>query len=417
MRPHRLLIPSASLLLTLPLLAACAGEGEDSGDGITVFAAATERSSMDAVIEAFEQAHDITVTASYADTVELQSTLRTQLSAGTGPDVFTVWPGNGNSAALQVLQPAGFLADLSDTEFAGRIAEGDRAVTDVDGATYLVPVTYAGIGVLYDTATLEEIGGEAPQTWNELIDLCGQARDNDKVLLSLGNQTDWVTQLVTYSLVASLVYSEDPTFDQDLANGQASFTDSGWRDAFEQYLEMDEQGCFTDSPLGTSFEASVSEVAQGEAVGVVQVTATLAQLREETGDAELGMFALPATDAPDQTLMPGAVGAAYGMGAEADNPEGARQFLEFLGSDEGQRTYADEGGSLPALPDVDFDADPALQTLVDYQADGRTVPFMDQLWPNPEVQQEHFTAVQQLFAGDTDIDQALARLDESYQED
>ncbi|MFC4561340.1 extracellular solute-binding protein [Nocardiopsis mangrovi] len=416
MRPRRLLTRASAALLTLPLLSACGG-GDGAADGITVFAAATERSSMDAVIAAFEEAHGIEVTASYADTAELQSTLRTQLSAGTGPDVFTVWPGNGNAAALQVLQPTGFLADLSDSDFAGRIADGDRAVTDVDGATYIVPVTYAGVGVLYDTAALAEIGGEIPRTWTELIDLCAQARDDGKVLLSLGNQTDWVTQLVTYSLVATLVYADDPTFDQDLVSGRASFAESDWRGAFEAYLEMDEEGCFTDSPLGTAFEASVSDVAQGNAVGVVQVTATLAQLREETGDAELGMFALPATDDPEQTLMPGAVGAAYGMGAEADNPEDARTFLEFLGSDEGQRIYAEEGGSLPALPDVEIDADPALQTLIDYQADGRTVPFMDQLWPNPEVQQEHFTVVQQLFAGDTDVDQALARLDEAYRQD
>lgn len=408
----------AAAALALPLATACGGGGDDGGgEEITLLGAATDRPSMDAVIEAFEEDHDFEVTATYADTDELQSTLRTQLSAGTGPDVFTTWPGNGNPAALQVLQPAGFLADLSDTDFAPRIAEGDRAVTDWEGSTYIVPVTYSGIGAIYDEQTMDEIDGEVPETWSELLELCGQARDNDKVLLALGNQTDWVTQLVTYALVATTVYADEPDFDERMAAGEAAFADSGWQEAMEKYLEMDEEGCFSDSPLGTSIETSISDVAQGEAVGLVQVTATLAQVQEEAPDADIDMFALPATDDADETRMPGAVAAAYGLGAEADNSEGGLAFLEFLGSDEGQRIYAEEGAALPALPQDDFEADPALDILVELQADGRTVPFMDQLWPNPEVQQEHFTVVQQLFSGDTTIEEGLESMDETYQQE
>jgi raffinose/stachyose/melibiose transport system substrate-binding protein len=356
---------------------------------------------MDAVVAAFEEEHpDIDVTVTYADTDQLQSTLRTQLSSGTGPDVFTVWPGNGNPGALQVLQPAGYLADLSDLSFAGRIAEGDRSVTQVDGKTYLVPVTYSGIGAIYNTATLAEIGGTVPNTYSQLLGLCDLAREQGKVLFALGNQTPWVTQLVDYALAATLVYADDPDFDSRLSAGEATFADSAWRQAMEQYLEMNERGCFSDSPLGTSYEASISAVAQGDAVGVIQVATSLSQVRAEAGDAaELDMFAVPATDDPDDTRMPASVSAAYGVNAGSDRMDDARAFVEFLGSAEGQRIYATEGGTLPALPGSAEVTDPALATLTGYQSEGRTVPFMDQRWPNPEVQQAHFTAVQELFTG------------------
>jgi raffinose/stachyose/melibiose transport system substrate-binding protein len=411
----RILAP-LTCLAAVAALTSCSADSAGSADGLTVAANSTDRVPMDALVAAFEDANpDTQVTVTYADTDQLQSTLRTQLSSGTAPDVFTVWPGNGNPAALQLLAPSGYLADLGDAEFASRIPEGDRPVTEFEGVTHIVPVTYSGIGVIYSREALEGLGAEAPTTWSELIDLCGTARDEGMSLLALGNQTPWVTQLVTYALAATTVYSDNPGFDEQMAAGETSFADSEWRTAMEKYLEMEEEGCFNDDPLGTSYEASISSVVQGRSVGLVQVATTLSQVQSEVGDAELGMFALPAGDDAEETLMPGSVSAAYGVNAETERMEEAMAFVDFLASDEGQDIYATEGGTLTALPNEDREIDPALTTLTDFQSAGRTVPFMDQRWPNPRVQQTHFTVIQQLFAGDVSVDDALAEMDAAYQ--
>ncbi|GHC83161.1 ABC transporter substrate-binding protein [Nocardiopsis terrae] len=412
---RRILAP-LTCLAAAAALTACSADGGDGGDGLTVTANSTDRVPMDAVVAAFQEANpDTEVTVTYADTDQLQSTLRTQLSSGTAPDVFTVWPGNGNPAAVELLAPSGYLADLSDMEFTSRIPEGDRPVTEYEGATYVVPVTYSGIGVIYGKEALADLGAEEPTTWSELIDLCGTARDEGVSLLALGNQTPWVTQLVTYALAGTTVYADNPEFDEQMAAGEAAFADSGWQTAMEKYLEMEEEGCFNEDPLGTSYEASVSNVAQGDAVGLVQVATTLSQVQSEAGDTELGMFALPATDDADQTLMPGSVSAAYGLNAESADSAQATAFVEFLASPEAQDIYATEGGTLTALPDEDREIDPALTTLTEFQTEGRTVPFMDQRWPNPRVQQAHFTVVQQLFAGDVTVEEALTEMDEAYE--
>jgi hypothetical protein len=39
---------------------------------------------------------------------------------------------------------------------------------------------------------------------------------------------------------------------------------------------------------------------------------------------------------------------------------------------------------------------------------------MDQLWPNPKVQQAHFTGVQNLFAGKSDVAAVLKQMDQAY---
>ena len=406
----------AAIATTALLLSAC-GSGPSASDGnvLKVAANATDRASVDAVVEAFKQENPGTeVTVTYADTDQLQSTLRTQLSSGTGPDVFTVWPGNGNPGALQVLQPAGYLADLSDRSFVASVPGASKPVTQVDGKTYIVPANYSGIGVIYTQEAMAAIGGQEPTTWDELIALCGKARDNGKVLLALGIQTPWVTQLVTYALAATTVYADNPQFGQDMAAGKEKFAGSGWKTALEKYLEMNERGCFSDKPLGTSYETSLKDVAQGKAVGVVQVASSLSAVRKEAPDADVRMFPLPAGNDPAKTRMPGAVSAAYGVNSKTTRTDLAKEFVDFLGSEKGQNIYNEKGGTLPAIPNVSFKADPALTLLDQHLRNGTTVAFMDQYWPTPKVQQEHFTQIQKLFSGSASVDDVLTALDQVY---
>ena len=73
-------------------------------------------------MRAFEAANPgvkVNLTTSGAD--QLQQQIRTQLASGTAPDVFTVWPGNGNPGATFVLAKPGYLLDLSDQTWAAKL--------------------------------------------------------------------------------------------------------------------------------------------------------------------------------------------------------------------------------------------------------------------------------------------------------
>jgi raffinose/stachyose/melibiose transport system substrate-binding protein len=43
------------------------------------------------------------------------------------------------------------------------------------------------------------------------------------------------------------------------------------------------------------------------------------------------------------------------------------------------------------------------------------VPFPDQLWPNPNVQNVHLTGVQDMFSGKAKPADVLAKMDEAYE--
>jgi raffinose/stachyose/melibiose transport system substrate-binding protein len=403
------------------LAAACSGGvAASSGGGgaktIRIASVATDRAGVEALIKAFQhQNPGVKFVTSYADTDQYQATLRTQLSAGTAPDVFFAWPGNGNSGAIQVLAPAGYLTDLSGQPWVPEIPRNIKPVTVVNGKTYIVPETLVGIGAIYDKATLAQVGAQPPATWSGLLSLCAAAKAKGKVAFALGDQTQWVTQLVDYALVPSTVYAADKNFDAQMKAGTASFANSGWLQAMNQYVEMNNRGCFSKDPTGTSVDDAVSQVASGKAVAAIQVTSEFSQLKQEAPQGtQFGMFPVPATGNPAQTEMPGAAGGSYAESAKAKNKELVTKFMEFLGTAQAMNLYAAATGNLPAIPNAQFKMDPALQPLVNFLEAGKTVPFMDQLWPNPTVQQAHFTGVVNMLTGKATPEQVLKQMDQAY---
>jgi raffinose/stachyose/melibiose transport system substrate-binding protein len=418
-RTARLTATALTLTLTATALTGCSllGDDETPDPRVSVLANVTDKPAMDSVLAAFRHAHpDIRVAVDYADTDTLQKDLPRRLRAGRGPDVFTVWPGSGNPASVTALEQDDLLEDLSLRRFNRSMPTAVKPVTDVLDGTYVVPVNYSAIGAIYSTRALDAIGGDAPTTWTGLLALCDTARDHGKVLFALGNATPWVTQLVSYALVATTVYADDPRFDTRMQEGEASFAGSGWEPALRKYLEMRDRGCFGDDPLDTTYEDALDQVADGRAVGVVQIASTLSALRAAAPGLDLRMAALPATDDPGETMMPAAVSAAYGLSARTPHREAALAFVDFLGSERGQNLYNRSGATLPAIPNDSFDADPAVAEVAAHQKAGRTVAFMDQLWPNSAVQQTHFRQIRALFAGTSDVERALSALDTAYRD-
>ncbi|WP_199433450.1 ABC transporter substrate-binding protein [Qaidamihabitans albus] len=410
-------------ILSLGAAGACSSgpgsAGGDGGDGaVTVAATSNEKPALDAAVAAYEEAHpDAEIQVTYAALDQYQTTIRTQLSSGTAPDVLFVWPGNGNPVAMEVAAGAGYLEDLSGRPWAEQISEGIKPVARRDGKTWIAPVGFSGIGAVYNTTALDAAGLAVPETWTELLDFCAAAKREGKVAFSLGAQTPWVTQLTSYALTPTLVYGPNPEFAQQMANGEATFADSAWQSALNKYVEMQERGCFNESPLGTSYESSLTQVAKGDALGVVQVNSAVPALKEQAGDdVSFDLRPLPATDDPAETRMAGAAGSSYGVNAAAEHKDGALEFVDWLMSAEGMNLYAETNAALPSIPNDQFTVDPALTTLQRYQEEGKTFPYMDQQWPNARVQQAHFTAVQELLGGRTTPADALRRMDEAYQQ-
>ena len=406
-------LAAATLVLT-----ACGGgtnAATGGGDSKTLTLASVDQGSIEDVVKAFEAANPgvkVNFTTSGAD--QYQQQIRTQLASGTAPDVMSVWPGNGNPGATYVLAKPGYLLDLSDQPWAAKYPNAIKAVAQYQGKTYDAIFGQNGIGAVYNQEAMTKAGLTPPGTWTELLAFCRAAAAKGTPAFALGIQDKWVTQIVLYALVATAVYGTDRDFDKKMQSGQASFANSAWAAAMAKYLEMDKAGCFQKNPLGASYEASQQLAATGKTLGLIQGNWVIALLKKQNPSGTFTLKALPATDDPAGFVMPAAAGAGYGINAKTKNKDLALKFVNYVMSPEGMNLFVTKQGGLPSLPDTGFTVDPSLTELSTFVTSDRTVPFMDQLWPNPKVQQTMLSGLQEIFSGQSTSDKMLAAMDSDY---
>ncbi|MFC4117717.1 extracellular solute-binding protein, partial [Nonomuraea zeae] len=391
---------AATACSTKPETTATTGGGQTATE-LKFIGVADQKAPMDELVAAYQKVKPaVHLNTSYAPTDQVQTSIRTQLGAGNAPDLHVVYPGNGSAMSMSQIAKAGLLADLSAQAWTQTIPAGFKPAYQLDGKTYMYSAGSTVIGAIYNKKIFEKAGIDAPPTtWTEFLAVCDKLKKSGVVPIALGAQTPWVTQLITYALVPSTVYVKDPTFDDKQLAGQASFADSGWRQAMEMYLELQKRGFFNDKPNGTTFEQQTSMVATGKAAMAIQVSAVLPDFRKAASSPDdLSMFPVPGADDAASVWIPAGVVVGLGASAKGKNAEEAKAFIEFLGKQESINSWAKAIAAIPLTQDASSSIDPAVQSFLPFTKD-RAVPFMDQKWPNAEVQPVHLAVIQELLAG------------------
>ncbi|MEU8797713.1 extracellular solute-binding protein [Spirillospora sp. NPDC048819] len=394
-------------------LAACGGTSGSGGGGtLRLVGVADQQKPLDLLLKEYTKTK---FNASFAPTDQVQTSVRTQLGAGNAPDVHVVYPGDGSAMSMKQISEAGLLADLSGQSWTKRIPAGLKPAFQNNGKTYIYSAGSSVIGAIYNKKVFEEADVEPPTTWSGFLEVCEKIKKKGKVPIALGAQTQWVTQLITYALVPSTVYAKNPDFDERMKAGSASFAGSGWTEALEMYLDLQKRGYFNDNPNGTTFEQQTSMVATGKAAMAIQVSAVLPDFRKSAASADaLGMFPVPGADDANQVWIPAGVVVGLGVSARGKHLDEAKAFIEFLGEQKNMNRWAEAIACVPLSRDANSKIDPVLDSFLPFIDGNKAVPFMDQAWPNAEVQPAHFAAVQELLGGKTTVDAALKKLDETY---
>jgi raffinose/stachyose/melibiose transport system substrate-binding protein len=409
-------------LTALPgALAACGGSsGSSGGSGgsgggtptLKVIGVADQQKALDELTKLYTAAKFNT---SYAPTDQVTTSLRAQLGAGNAPDVHVVYPGNGNSMAMVQIAQAGLLADLSSQQWTSVIPAGLKPAFQYQNKTFIYSAGSSVIGAIYNKKAFQKAGVQPPKTWTELLTVCEKLKKAGIVPIALGANTPWVTQLITYALVPSTVYAKNPQFDAQMAAGSATFASSGWKDAMNMYLELQQKGYFNPNPNGTTYEQQTSMVATGKAAMAVQVSAVLPDFRKAASNPDdLGMFVFPGADTAADVWIPAGVVVGLGVSARGKHLDASKAFIEFLGKQENIDRWAEAVACIPLKRSATSKIDPVLSDFLPLIDANKAVPFMDQNWPNAEVQPVHFAVIQDLLAGKTTVDKGLAKMDQTY---
>lgn len=385
------------------------------GGRLRILCDAAKRAALQNAVDKFSKANpDLDFRLNAASVDQLMATVRMQLSSNTAPDIVPIWPGSGVPLSVHQIAPGGFLADLSDQPIAASVPAFARDVIEVDGKLYWFANQPSVIGAIANMRVMNELGVEQPRTWTEFLDACQKIKDAGVVPLALGNGTQWITQLITYALVATTVFYDNPDFAEDMKAGKATFVGSGWEEALEKYMELNARGFFNENPNGTSFEEAQQMVASGRAAMAVHTAGTMAGMVATAGNRDLAMWAIPGRDDPAETKVPVGVTNGYGVYNSSRNKEAAIAFLNFMNSPEIQTDWAaiTMGPVFGMPPEL---TDPIYVDIMSFVNAGRGALYMDNKWPNARVQEAHFVGIQELFAGTATIKDVLGRMDEAYQ--
>ena len=258
---------------------------------------------MDEVIAGFEEKYpDVTVKADYQGGSGIDQVIITQLQAGTASDVFLTFPGGDpeTTGGLSVLPNAaqGYLLDLSDGEWTSEIPDAwNEGNVAYEGKVYAYPGAVQPLAAIYNQDLLDELGLKAPETFDEVLQLCADATAAGLYAYAQGlGEVTAGPQMLSFAQTASLIYGPDPGFDQDLRDGTATYSDSKWVDQFEAYQQMFDAGCFGEGSLGRTRQQGAEAVAAGQALGQVDVGAQKGIMQDLAADTAFAVTAIPVTN-------------------------------------------------------------------------------------------------------------------------
>lgn len=375
----------------------------------------TGEAGVKALISAFEKQYPGTkIDAKFVETSAYFSLLRTQLQAGSGSDVFWVNPGNGNPVSLEVLAPNDYLTDLSDQPWTGKVYDGIAKYTKYKGQTMILPTDVTAFSSFYNDQAMKAAGLTIPKTWDEVLKFCRDARAKGVTAYTMGAQDLFETQGFVYSALPTTVYAANPDIDKQLADGSTTFQDSPqWQKTMELYKQAVDAGCYNDKPTGTSFNQSTQNLATGKALGATDAY-LIAQFAKATNpQATFTLAPFPVPSENGETWMSVAPMSGFAINKKSANPDLAKAFLAFASQHLDLYTGAG-AGSIPAIPTGQPITDPNLKMMEDFLKSGKSVTFVDQMWPNPEVQQAMYTGLQAMITGNGTPQQVLEAMQGAY---
>lgn len=424
----RIGIVRAALLLTSSVLAGCGsgGTSQNSDEGgktkvtmaVWVSGAA---SRYDQIAENFNKTHD-----DIEFTVEMQSGdynqyLGNKKAANDLPDLFYL----SSFTQLQEFAASGSLADLSDCAFADKIYDSAKAAVTYDDKIYGFPEMYEYWGILYNYDLFEQAGiTEIPKTFDELKEVCEKLDAAGITPFSAMYKDAWVVGQEFCALQGGAIDNGNADAIQEwiseINSGNGSFEVDGTDRVFEfiDLLKEYSGNNYMDADSSTGYDTFANEKAAMNFLS----DAALIGVSNVTTDLDIGYFAVPMTDNPEDPQLVGGPTNAIVVNEDSKNKEAAMEVLDWISSGEENSWLSIAEGYYGApLACLDYEAPEEVTSLRYYQdlmqyinaGKTRSTLFNELLTGASD---EIGNIVQGYYAGMKDKDRTLEELDSKFKE-
>jgi len=287
--------------------------------------------------------HELSITA--IDHESFKTSILNELQSANPSDIYSYWAGARVESVLDKLAPIDEIWQSSSLDLKFSPAVVNSAVT-YNGKKYLLPITQHFVGFFYNKKLFANARIEEPQTWEELLKVCRQLKNQKITPIALGAKNKWPAQFwFDYLLLRTAPFE----YRARLTNGLAHYTDPEVIRAFQLWSELFTEGFFNKNANETDWDTGAAEaVYKGDAAMTLMGTWLISYFTDEKHlwqeSRDFGFFAFPVID---KNIPLAALGPIDGLiiPLKSQNKAGAMQALAHLAQLESQKTMSSGSGA------------------------------------------------------------------------
>lgn len=307
--------------------------------------------------------------------------LRTRLVKNREPDVITI---NGD-INYGMLAEAGVFHDFTDDEIVDKLNPGMVKIakslvqTEDQSKKRLYAIPYAGNASGYIiNADVWEAAGEdpdnPPQTWSEFIALLKRFKAKGITPIEASTADPWTLQAPLSSLNSTLVPESEYS---KLKDGSKTFSDL-WSTVSDELIEIYQN--YTQKNPAVTYQQATQDLAGGKAAILPLGTYAIPQVRLINKKATLRFAQMPATDNVKEQQLTAGDDVMLTMGAHTKHEKEAREFVDFLMSEENVKDYSKQQSAFTPYKDT-YVGDDALNGVLSFYKAGKLTDFCDHYVP------------------------------------
>lgn len=344
-------------------------------------------------VDEFNNSQDeIYVTAQYLPREELMKQYTIGVVSGELPDCGMVDnPDHNSYASMGVFED---ITDIYNSWEEASFMEGSINSCYYEGKLYGLPWGNNCLGLFYNKEMLDAAGVEVPTTWTELEAACEK-----------------LTTDTTKGLAISAIGNEEGTFQLMpwlLSPGGSvnDLTSEGSKEAMTYLYGLIEKGYVSRECVNWTQADAEKQFASGQAAMMINGPWQFSGLANDAPDLDYGVAKVPKADNGEYTSVLGGENVAICKGA---NVEASWKFLTWITSKEKSQEICKSIGRFSPRADVDVQEMFAGDELNSVFAE--VMPGAQSRGPSPnwpEISAAIYTAQQEVFTGQKDVDTAMA---------
>ena len=307
--------------------------------------------------------------------------LRTRLVKNREPDVITI---NGD-INYGMLAEAGVFHDFTDDEIVDELNPGMVKIakslvqTTDQSKKRLYAIPYAGnaSGYIINADVWKQAGEDPenpPQTWSEFIALLKRFKAKGITPIEASTADPWTLQAPLSSLNSTLVPESEYV---NLKDGSKKFSDL-WSTVSDELVEIYQN--YTQKNPAVTYQQATQDLAAGKAAILPLGTYAIPQVRLIDKNANLRFAQMPATDNAKEQQLTAGDDVMLTMGTHTKHEKEAREFVDFLMSDENVKDYSKQQSAFSPYKNT-YVGDSALNGVLSFYKAGKLTDFCDHYVP------------------------------------